>query len=236
MSSEKIEELLSTDHPLVERFQFVQVYESPAEVAFRLDIVHKVGVEFMQQRDASGRKIKQTKRVTSPDDRIGCGNRLLYLSGEKLFAENQTFFPNQEFNDIGIGSALYEAQERLYRALGVEKISLLAVDVGRYVWAKQGFNCDSRAQLSRTAEEFAAFLEGEGLEALSEIKYLWDIACFDIKGVRFNDYPLGKYWMLRAADSWSGFRFLDDELSNKVAETSRAATRGKRKRKIFPYH
>ena len=236
VTSEKMEELLATDHPLVEGFRFVKVYESPAELSFRIDIIPKVGVEFMQQRDASGRRIKPTKRVTSPEDRIGGGNRLLYLSGGKLFAENQTFFPNQEFNDLGIGSALYESQERLYRELGVEKVSLLAVDVGRYVWAKQGFDCDSRSQLSDMAEEFAAFLAREGLETFTEIKHLWDIACFDIKGVRFEEYPVGKSWMLRAANSWSGFRFLDDDLSNKVAESSRAATRVKRRRRIFPYH
>jgi len=66
---------------------------------------------------------------------IGC----VWIEDDEPVAENSTFFPNQQFNDLGIGSALYVSMERMYRALGIRRVTLLAVDVGVYVWARQGF-------------------------------------------------------------------------------------------------
>jgi hypothetical protein len=235
LSESEIEELLSTDHPLVENFLFVKKYESETHLSFRIDIHPKIGVEFLQQRDSSGRRIVPVKRVTTVDDRIGSANRTISLSVGRLFAENQTFFPNQEFNDLGIGSALYESQERLYRALGIEKISLLAVDVGRYAWARQGFECEHRFQLKEMVKEFTEFLKKKELEPPASIEHIWDIAGYVIGGASFDDDPVGKYWMLIFSDCWEGCRVLDDPLSNRVAEAARAATKERRKLRIHPY-
>ena len=98
LSRGDVQDLLATDHPMVEQFRFVKQNESKGQrVDFALVIVPKRGVRYQQQRDGSGRRIEPTWQKLSGREGIGQGNRSVWLSGGQMAAANHTFFPNQEF-------------------------------------------------------------------------------------------------------------------------------------------
>ena len=150
LTTDDIQAHLVTDHPMVAQFRFERTQGYRDDLSFALHIIPKGGVRYLQQRDARGSRVKPTERTLTGRERIGEGNRMIWAEGDELVAENCTFFPNQEFNDLGIGSALYVSMERFYRHLGIRRVNLLAVDVGVYVWARQGFafaDRDARSEI-----------------------------------------------------------------------------------------
>jgi len=145
----------------------------------------------------------------------------------ELVAENLTFFPNQEYNDLGIGSALYVSLERFYRALGIRRIGLLAVDVGVYVWARQAFAFAAPSWVGTLVPELERFLGEHGhAVALDRSRYTesWDLANHDQPGLLVDGDRAGKAFMLQRAPSWNGIKLLDDERHCAVAEASRRET------------
>jgi hypothetical protein len=227
LSEHDVADLLATDHPLVERFRFVKQREQPGHsVGFALVIEPRAGVRYRQLRDGRGARIEPVWRTLTGHERIGQGNRHIWQERGRVLAENQTFFPNQEFNDLGIGSALYVSMERLYRQLGISQVTLLAVDVGVYVWARQGFAFMGQ-QAAGLVPDLERFLFGHGLPIDVDegaIQESWDLANFDIPGRQVDGYRAGKAFMLRAAPAWHGIKHLDDERHNAVAEASRRET------------
>jgi hypothetical protein len=228
LTTDAIQELLATDHPMVDRFQFEQTHSYRHDgLAFALHIEPRAGVTYMQQRDGRGQRIEPVERTLGGGEIIGQGNRAIWREGGELVAENQTFFPNQEFNDLGIGSALYVSLERFYRHLGIRLVTLLAVDVGVYVWARQGFAFAERgvvhgqaAELRRYVREHDPSVSLDG-EALDES---WDLANYDHPGLSIDGYRPGKAFMLDRASVWHGVKVLDDPRHNEVAEASRRET------------
>lgn len=228
LSEDDVSDLLATDHPMVERFRLEKYSEQPGvALSFALVIEPKSGVRYQQRRDESGHRIPPTWQVLSGKERIGRGNRSIWLSGDELVAENQTFFPNQTFNDLGIGSALYVSLERFYRALGIRQVTLFAVDVGVYVWARQGFAFAS----PETLDTWIDGLEGAVTERVpshpferSELQASWDLANFDASKKLVDDYRFGKWYALRHAPVWSGVKDLDGQTNVAVAEASRRET------------
>ncbi len=225
----ELQALLATDHPMVARFQFEETrsHRGTASLAFALRIVPRRGVRYLQQRDRRGARIAPVPRTLGGEEEIGEGNRVIWAEGGELVAENSSFFPNQEFNDLGIGSALYVSMERFYRALGIRRVTLFAVDVGVYLWARQGFAFESRSLAGELAPELDRFRREHGATCpleRSRLEESWDFANHDLAGVSVDGDRLGKAFMLTRAPPWYGARYLDDERMNRVAEESRRET------------
>jgi len=239
ITTDEIQDLLATDHPMVQQFRFEQTrgYRSEA-LHFALHIVPRAGVRYLQQRDAHGQRIcSPVGRVGGADkppawntltggERIGQGNRAIWLEGDELVAENCTFFPNQEFNDLGIGSALYVAMERFYRQLGIQRVTLLAVDVGVYVWARQGFAFAESGLGGRVADLQRLVHQHDPAASIDRGRFheSWDLANYDHAGLVIDDYRVGKAFMLGHAPAWHGVRYLDEPLYVETAEASRRET------------
>jgi hypothetical protein len=69
----------------------------------------------------------------------------------------------------------------LYRALGIERVSLVAVDIGRYVWGMCGFDFASdagRAHVLRTVVDFAQDVLAIDLD-IGELRYPWEIGSIE---------------------------------------------------------
>ncbi len=231
LGEREIKSLLATDHPMVKRFTLVPLSATANSFSFKLVIEPKRGVKYYQQRDRYGHPITPVLRTLSGNETVGEGHRRLYLMGGEIYAENQTFFPNQEFNDLGIGSALYESQERLYDVLGVKRVELYAVSVGVYVWARQGFDFEEGSTLWEVKEGFTGFLREKELPLPQEIQHSWDVANHR-REILLEGYPVGKYWMLRHAPTWHGYKDMENPIFREVAEQSRQEMRVKRKKRI----
>lgn len=231
---EQIKHLLRTDHPMIEEFLFCMDFEDKDKyISFSLHIIPKRGVRYQQQRDAHGNRITPVWKTLSGNERIGQGNRIIrHLGNGELVAENSTFFPNQRFNDLGIGSALYVAMERFYRHLGINRVSLLAVRDGTYVWGRQGFVFKTMYDRRKVFDAFLAFIKERNTLVDASYQWLpWQYA--NRKDGRMVDgYHLGKYFMLYGIDSWRGVKELDNEDMNKVAVESRKETFSHLSRKI----
>jgi hypothetical protein len=229
VTTDEIQDLLATDHPLVERFQFEreQGYGYSGGLQFALKIIPKAGARYLQQRDGRGRRVQPTWKTLTGHEIVGQGNRAIWEEGDELVAENCTFFPNQEFNDLGIGSSLYVAMERFYRHLGIRRVSLLAVDVGVYVWARQGFAFADGGAGGLVAD-LQRFVSEHHDETVSleraQFSESWHLANYDHPGLTIDDYRVGKAFMLMRAPAWHGIKYLDDERHNEVAEASRRET------------
>jgi len=231
LSKGEVEKLLKTDHPMVARFTFVPLTVTENQVSFKIVIEPRAGVKYYQQRDKYGRPIQPVLKTLTGNEDIGEAYRRLYLMSGEIYAENQSFFPNQEFNDLGIGSALYESQERLYDALEVKRVDLYAVSVGVYVWARQGFDFAHQPTLAEMRERFLAFLKARDLPLPSLVHRSWDIANHR-RDLLLDGEPIGKYWMLNHATSWEGYKLMDDPSFREIAERSRQEMRAKRKERI----
>lgn len=228
LQQDEVDYLLATDHPMVERFRFQkQGGQRGQSLRFALIIEPRAGVRYQQQRDSNGARIEPVWRTLDGQERIGQGNRALWVEGDTVVAENQTFFPNQSFNDLGIGSALYVSMECLYLRLGVSRVTLLAVDVGVYVWARQGFAFMEPGDAQELVEPLERFLFGHGAPcAVDEatMQESWDLANYDAPGFRMDGLRAGKAFMLACAPPWHGVKYLDDEQHTRVAEQSRRET------------
>lgn len=228
LSSDEIQDLLATDHPMVQQFRFEAASHRLADrLHFALRIVPRAGVRYLQQRNTSGQRIGPTWRTLSGHEEIGQGNRAIWREGDELVAENCTFFPNQAFNDLGIGSALYVSMERFYRHLGIRRVTLLAVDVGVYVWARQGFAFAEHGAAAGLYSSLQRFTRAHAPEAElppARFQRSWDFANLDLPGVEIDGYRAGKAFMLQQAPPWYGIKHLDDDRCNAVAEASRRET------------
>ena len=232
-----IKRLLSTDHPMVREFEFVPrsstrstskhadgwVYGDES-FYFAIRIHLKPGVVYLQQRDGSGVRITPVKRVTTGLEEVGQGNRVLTIQDGGIVAENSTFFPNQEFNDLGIGSSFYVAQERLYRALGVRHVRLVAAAVGRYVWARQGFKFLHTEQALTLGSGFRGFLRKCGIPSNGRFRHSWDLVNYHVPGAEREGDRIGKFFALQTFPVWEGFKRLDSAEHNDVAVASRKET------------
>jgi len=231
LNEARIERLLDTDHPMV-KFKFVLLSQLSDQIRFKIVIIPKAGVKYYQQRDKKGEKIEPVLKKLNGDEWIGEAFRRLYTIAGEVYAENESFFPNREFNDLGIGSALYESQERLYDELGVKRIDLFAVSTGVYVWARQGFDFYHTNTLWEMKEGFKGFLRQKGLSQPKEIERSWEIANYR-RDIKIEGDPVGKYWMLKYAPCWEGFKIMEDAIFREIAEKSRQEMKLKRKERII---
>jgi len=231
LTDDDVQDLLATDHPMVERFRLeVQQAQPGRSLRFALVIVPRGGVRYRQQRDSRGERLAPGVdwRTLDGEEAIGQGNRALWVEGDRVLAENLTFFPDRTFCDLGLGSAMYVAQERLYRELGVQRVTLLAVEVGTYAWARQGFAFVEPGAADALLPALERFLFGHGLPLNganpAAIRESWDLVNLDVAGRTIDGDRVGKAFMLRAVQRWHGVKHLDDSCHVKVTERSRRET------------
>jgi len=228
LSRADVQDLLATDHPMVEQFRFdKQRSQAGQSVDFALVIVPRAGVRYWQQRDGRGVAIEPVERTLMGREAIGQGNRGMWVEGGEIMAANHTFFPDQAFNDLGIGSALYVAMERLYRQLGIRRVGLLAVDVGVYVWARQAFAFEESGVAHDLAGQLEGYLAAHDIDHpvdAGKLRESWDLANYDVAGRTIDGYRAGKAFMLDEAGGWYGYKLLDDPRHSAVAEQSRRET------------
>jgi acetoin utilization deacetylase AcuC-like enzyme len=147
--------------------------------------------------------------------------RIVYIEQIQLLAQSS-----------GYASALFRHYEGLFRALGFNQFRLKAsLSVGKYYWAKEGFDCEEKSELRRMKEKLRNLVRERGLPvAETEIRRLnhaYDISMFrrDLKIGVYRDrdgyysldkdeahaeesrFPLGKAFLL-CSRPWDGYKVI----------------------------
>ena len=106
-------------------------------------------------------------------------------------------------------------------------MTLLAVDVGVYVWARQAFAFLQPSLIAELVPTLERYLFSQRVSAVVDddaIRESWDLANFDVPEVAIDAHRVGKAFMLDCAPAWHGMRMLDDARHDRVAEASRRET------------
>lgn len=105
-------------------------------------------------------------------------------SGETR-AYHASLFLQSGLQKTGLGKRIVRDQVRSYQKLGVKQVNLHAAEVGRYAWAKFGFNGDAKT-VRGARREFAQYLRKENVPNAARIvrdaKTLHDIAVTKVRG------------------------------------------------------
>jgi hypothetical protein len=138
------------------------------------------------------------------------GHRVVYIEGITLSAQS-----------TGYASFLFRRYERLFHELGFHLIRLNAgLSVGKYYWAKEGFDCSDRGQFQRMQDRLWELVRKLSLPVMEEevrrLTHMSDVAAFrrDLKVPVWRDaegyytlehdiahpeeflFPLGKAFLL----------------------------------------
>lgn len=159
------------------------------------------------------------------DNRVGEMTRELRrnANGQVMSVHNDLLSLEKGYQDFKFADHLYENQFQVWRELGVESVDLLAdISIGKYAWAKRGFDFKHQYDLDTANNSFHLFLEDMGINSagldLPEFKSAYDIAVFDIPGLtidssklrnrdaRPGEYRLGAAYLLarQGLGSWEG--------------------------------
>jgi hypothetical protein len=147
------------------------------------------------------------------------GRRVVYVDGIALSAQN-----------TGYASLLFRYYDGLFHDLGFHVVRLRAsLSVGKYYWAKEGFDCADRAQFQKTLDRLWALVRRFSLpvtkEEVRRLSHMSDVAAFrrDLKLPvwRGSDgyyalehdaahrekflFPLGKAFLL-CGEPWDGHK------------------------------
>jgi acetoin utilization deacetylase AcuC-like enzyme len=149
------------------------------------------------------------------------GRRIVYIEGISLSAQS-----------TGYASSLFRHYERLFHDLGFHRFRLKAsLSVGKYYWAKEGFDCEDRVQFAGMRENLQALVRRLDLpveeQEIRRLTHAGDVAAFrrDLKipvyrnpegyyatardeshGEEFR-LPLGKAFLL-CSDPWDGYKVI----------------------------
>jgi len=132
----------------------------------------------------------------------------------------------------GYASALFRHYETLFHDLGFHQFRLSAsLSVGKYYWAKEGFDCLDREEFQRMKESLRDLVKERGFPVeeidINRITHVYDIALFrrDLKipvyanaegyysldkDEEFREektFPLGKAYLL-SANPWDGYKII----------------------------
>ncbi len=132
----------------------------------------------------------------------------------------------------GYASSLFRTYERIFRDLGFNQFRLKAsLSVGKYYWAKEGFDCQERDDLDRMRGELRAFVAARGLPVkeaeIVRLNHAYDFALFrrDLKVPVYRNaegyyaaarsggfveervFPLGKALLL-CSQPWDGYKVI----------------------------
>ena len=168
-------------------------------------------------------------RDTDSGDVMGTATRGFNYAGG--ICENKDLFINDKYQDLDFGQSLYARQKEIL-AEGYAEIRLYAnVSIGKYAWAKQGFDYvdsgegeDQRVELQAWMTNLGLVREaGEYGRKIDKFTGPSDYATFDVPGVKITgsqirnsdvdpDYVMhiGKAFMLDANGhgSWDGVYYL----------------------------
>ncbi len=143
-----------------------------------------------------------------------------------LYIENITL----RRQSSGYASALFRYYEELFGKLGFHQFRLKAsLSVGKYYWAKEGFDCLEESGIARMKERLAALVRAKGLPVrkweIDRLTHVYDVALFrrDLKIAVYRDrdgyyslekdanhfeeilLPVGKAFLL-TAEPWDGYK------------------------------
>lgn len=132
----------------------------------------------------------------------------------------------------GYASVLFRHYESLFRNVGFNQFRLKAsLSVGKYYWAKEGFDCIERSQLQEMKERLRALVKERDLAVteveIQRLNHAYDIALFrremklpvyrnregyysldrDGEFEEESRYPLGKAFLLTSAP-WDGYKVI----------------------------
>ena len=149
------------------------------------------------------------------------GRRIVYIEGISLSAQS-----------TGYASSLFRYYERLFHDLGFHRFRLKAsLSVGKYYWAKEGFDCEDRTQFAEMRENLHALVRRLGLpveeQEIRRLNHASMIASFrrDLSIPTYRNaegyyaeerdaahaeefrFPLGKAFLLCSAP-WDGFKVI----------------------------
>jgi acetoin utilization deacetylase AcuC-like enzyme len=149
------------------------------------------------------------------------GHRIVYIEGISLSAQS-----------TGYASSLFRLYERLFHNLGFHRFRLKAsLSVGKYYWAKEGFDCEDRKQFAEMRENLhglvlrlglpveeqeirrlnhasmiAAFRRDLAIPVFRNAEGYYAVARDDSHSEEFR-FPLGKAFLLCSAP-WDGCKVI----------------------------
>ena len=132
----------------------------------------------------------------------------------------------------GYASALFQRYEKLFRELGFNQFRLKAsLSVGKYYWAKEGFDCAEPSEFAWLKERLRALVRARRLPVteaeINRLNHAYDLAVFrrdlkipvyrsgegyyslvgDDKHVEERRFPLGKAFLL-CTRPWDGYKVI----------------------------
>ena len=132
----------------------------------------------------------------------------------------------------GYASSLFRHYEELFRDLGFHQFRLSAsLSVGKYYWAKEGFDCLDKEQFRRMKEGLRDIVKERGFPVeeieIDRLNHVYDIALFkrELKVPAYRDpegyysldkdeehreektFPLGKAFLL-SSNPWDGYKII----------------------------
>ncbi|GAB4362934.1 MAG: hypothetical protein Kow00128_03180 [Deltaproteobacteria bacterium] len=154
----------------------------------------------------------------------------------------------------GYASTLFRRYEDLFRRLGFNEFRLKAsLSVGKYYWAKEGFDCLDRSRLEKMREGLRELIRRRGIPVremeLRRLNHAYDVALFrrDLKipvyrnpegyyslepGGEFREehrFPLGKAFLL-ASGPWDGHKVIYTDTPRRTGIITAEEYRGHRTR------
>lgn len=130
--------------------------------------------------------------------------RTFHRDGHDLVVGHGTFFLDDNYQGRGVGEAVLRNAFRWYERSGVKRVELFATEIGRYTWARFGFNWTT-TEATRRLPELATFLADNGVErgaaeriAQETVEQAWKVAAIEVDGRK-----LGKEYLLQGW-SWEG--------------------------------
>lgn len=126
---------------------------------------------------------------------------------------HESLFLDERFQGRGAGEVVVAQAFERYKAAGFEEVGLEAAEVGRYTWAKFGFEWADDDVRERKVKELTAFLEREGIaNAAALARQQASSAQKLARWVDQNGRKLGKDFLLDPKTSvWNGVKLLVEE-------------------------
>jgi len=131
-------------------------------------------------------------------------------SSGALTVHHVGMFLDEDQQGKGIGAEITRNAFEEYRKLGVSKVTMAAGSVGRYTWARFGFNWN-KEHADQVRQEFPKVLEQAGMPP-AEARALADRhadRAWEVASIKVDGKPVGKDFLL-GDTSWQGELSLRD--------------------------
>jgi acetoin utilization deacetylase AcuC-like enzyme len=164
---------------------------------------------------------------------------MAYLRGERLRIVYIDHIRLSE-QSSGYASALFRYYEKFFHDIGFHQFRLSAsLSVGKYYWAKEGFDCLDKEQFRRMKEGLRDIVRERGFPVeeieIDRLNHVYDIALFkrELKVSAYRDpegyysldkdeehreektFPLGKAFLL-SSNPWDGYKIIYTNTPNRT--------------------